>query len=112
MSHNLKIFLITRTDLTLLYAFSNGGMVVTSTILAAILFKEKLTPKQILCFVMSTVGLVLITGIGDMGGGQDLIGILFGLGAACLELMFYISMYGELLMALFLYFYAQKRARS
>lgn len=35
-----------------------------------------------------------------------------GLGAACLELMFYISMYGELLMALFLYFYAQKRARS
>lgn len=35
-----------------------------------------------------------------------------GLGAACLELMFYISMYGELLMALFLYFYAQKRVRS
>lgn len=35
-----------------------------------------------------------------------------GLGAACLELMFYISMYGELLMALFLYFYAQKSARS
>ena len=35
-----------------------------------------------------------------------------GLGAACLELMFYISMYGERLMALFLYFYAQKRARS
>ena len=30
-----------------------------------------------------------------------------GLGAACLELMFYISMYGELLMALFLYFYAK-----
>jgi len=29
-----------------------------------------------------------------------------GLGAAVLELMFYISMYGELLMALFLYFYA------
>ena len=28
------------------------------------------------------MGLVLITGIGDMGGGQDLIGILFGLGAA------------------------------
>lgn len=33
-----------------------------------------------------------------------------GLGAACLELMFYISMYGELLMALFLYFYAQKKS--
>ena len=32
-----------------------------------------------------------------------------GLGAACLELMFYISMYGELLMALFLLLYAQKK---
>lgn len=32
-----------------------------------------------------------------------------GLGAACLELMFYISMYGELLMALFLYLYAKHR---
>ncbi len=32
-----------------------------------------------------------------------------GLGAAFLELMFYISMYGELLMALFLYFYARKK---
>ena len=52
------------------------------TVVCPLLFKEKLTGRQILCFVMSTVGLVLITGIGDMGGGQDLIGILFGLGAA------------------------------
>lgn len=35
-----------------------------------------------------------------------------GLGAACMELMFYISMYGELLMALFLYFYAMKKSKS
>ena len=34
-----------------------------------------------------------------------------GLGAACLELMFYISMYGELLMALFLFFYASRKAK-
>lgn len=46
-----------------------------------LLFKEKMTPKQILCFVMSTIGLVLITGIGG-GGAQDLVGIAFGLGAA------------------------------
>lgn len=32
-----------------------------------------------------------------------------GLGAACLELMFYISMYGELLMALFLMLYTDKK---
>ena len=52
------------------------------TVVCPLLFKEKLTGRQILCFIMSTAGLVLITGIGDMGGGQDLIGILFGLGAA------------------------------
>lgn len=46
-----------------------------------LLFKEKMAPKQILCFVMSTIGLVLITGIGG-GGAQDLVGIAFGLGAA------------------------------
>lgn len=47
-----------------------------------LLFKEKLTGKQIICFVMSAVGLVLITGIGSLSGGRDMIGILFGLGAA------------------------------
>lgn len=54
------------------------------TLVCPILFKEKLTGKQIVCFVMSTVGLVLITGIGALGGGRDMIGILFGLGAAAL----------------------------
>lgn len=53
------------------------------TVLSPILFREKMTKKQIVCFVMSTVGIVLITGIGDVGGGQNLIGILFGLAAAC-----------------------------
>lgn len=57
------------------------------TVVCPVLFKEKLTGKQILCFVMSTVGLVLITGIGDIGKGNDFFGILFGLGAA----MFYAS---------------------
>lgn len=53
------------------------------TVVCPILFREKMTVKQILCFVMSTVGLVLITGIGDMSGGSNhLVGILFGLGAA------------------------------
>ena len=52
------------------------------TVVCPILFREKLTGKQILCFIMSTLGLVMITGIGDIGGGTDFIGILFGLGAA------------------------------
>ena len=55
------------------------------TLVSPILFREKLTGKQILCFVMSTAGLVMITGIGELGGGNHLVGILFGLGAA----MFY-----------------------
>lgn len=52
------------------------------TIVCPVLFKEKLTRKQIICFIMSTMGLVLITGIGDVGAGNDFIGIMFGLGAA------------------------------
>ncbi len=46
-----------------------------------LIFKEKMTAKQILCFVMSTVGLVLITEITG-GGNGDFAGIVFGLGAA------------------------------
>ena len=55
------------------------------TILCPIIFREKLTKKQIICFIMSTLGLVLITGIGDLSGASShLTGILFGLGAASL----------------------------
>ena len=52
-------------------------------IVCPLLFKERLTKKQIVCFVMSTAGLVLITGTAG-GGAQDLIGIAFGVGAALL----------------------------
>lgn len=56
------------------------------TLVCPFLFKEKLTAKQIICFIMSTLGIVMITGIGDVGeSGTNIIGILFGLGAA----MFY-----------------------
>lgn len=41
--------------------------------------------KQWICFIMSTLGIVLITGVGDLSSGSShLKGILFGLGAACL----------------------------
>ncbi len=52
------------------------------TIVCPVLFKEKLTGKQAVCFVMSTLGIVLITGIGSVHGGKDFLGILCGLGAA------------------------------
>lgn len=55
------------------------------TVVCPFLFHEKITKKQILCFVMSTVGLALVAGIMDLGkGGNDAIGIAFGLGAAVL----------------------------
>ena len=53
------------------------------TITCPFLFHEKLTGKQITCFCMSTVGLFLIIGIGNVGqGSNNLLGILLGLGAA------------------------------
>ena len=47
-----------------------------------LLFHERLTGKQIVCFVMSTLGLVLVIGVGGFRGGADVRGVLFGLGAA------------------------------
>lgn len=55
------------------------------TVACPILFKEKMGFKQWLCFGMSTLGIVLITGVGDLSAGNThLIGILFGFGAAVL----------------------------
>ena len=66
---------------TLSYYFAPVIVMVTSPLL----FKEKITVKQWICFVMSTLGILLITGIGDVStGSNSLLGIAFGLGAACL----------------------------
>lgn len=55
------------------------------TVLCPVLFKEKMGIKQWLCFIMSTVGIVLITGIGSLDTGSNhFLGIILGLGAACL----------------------------
>ena len=52
------------------------------TALCPLLFREKMGAKQWICFFMSTLGIVLITGIGELGSGSHLKGIFFGLGAA------------------------------
>ncbi|MBQ3518094.1 MAG: EamA family transporter [Clostridia bacterium] len=53
------------------------------TLVCPLLFKEKMGLKQWLCFGFSTLGIVLITGIGDLSAGTNHIkGIAFGLGAA------------------------------
>ena len=52
-------------------------------IVCPILFREKMTLRQVLCFAMSTLGLVLIIGLGAPAAEQaHLKGVLFGLGAA------------------------------
>ncbi len=52
------------------------------TLACPILFKEKLSLKQIICFIASTIGLILITNVGNLEDGNHLIGVLYGLGAA------------------------------
>lgn len=63
---------------TLCYYFAP----VIVTALSPVLFRERLTRKQLFCFVMATLGLVLITGLEPSAGSANLTGILFGLGAA------------------------------
>jgi len=49
-----------------------------------ILFREKMGLKKWICFIMSSFGIVLITGLGDLSTGSSHIkGIAFGLAAAC-----------------------------
>lgn len=54
------------------------------TALCPVLFREKLTIRQLLCFVMATAGVVMITGVSSLESKRDLIGVLLGLGAAVL----------------------------
>ena len=55
------------------------------TVASPLLFGERLSKKQIVCFLCSTAGLVLMTGIGDASSNASHIkGILLALGAAVL----------------------------
>lgn len=66
---------------TLSYYFA--PVIVTAA--CPVLFKEKMSAKQWICFFMSTLGIVLITGPGELSEKSNhLLGIAFGLGAACL----------------------------
>ena len=53
------------------------------TALCPLLFHEKMTRAQMLCFLMSTLGVALIIGSGSVhGGASDVRGICFGVSAA------------------------------
>lgn len=66
---------------TLSYYFAPVIVMIASPIL----FKEKITIKQAVCFIMSTIGLVMIIGVSGLEkSNSNLIGISFGLSAAVL----------------------------
>ncbi len=66
------------SNATLSYYFAP----VLVTIVCPFLFRERLGKRQLVCFALSTLGLVCIIGFEGMSGGQHLKGILLGLGAA------------------------------
>lgn len=55
------------------------------TVACPILFREKMSRRQILCFVMSTIGVLLIVAAGESGSAENhFLGVALGLGAAVL----------------------------
>ena len=52
--------------------------------LSPVLFRERLTKKQVACFAGSTIGLILVINVGGFGGGSHMKGVAFGLAAAVL----------------------------
>lgn len=65
---------------TLSYYFAPVIVIIASPIL----FKEKLSQKQIICFIMATIGLVMIIGVSGTQSHGNFTGIAFGLAAAVL----------------------------
>lgn len=54
------------------------------TLACPLLFGERLTRRQVVCFVGATVGLALVINPGGLTGSNPLKGVLFGLSAAAL----------------------------
>lgn len=66
---------------TISYYFAPVIVMIT----APILFKERISKKEWLCFAMSSIGIILITGLGDVSNqDNNLLGSVCGLGAAIL----------------------------
>ena len=58
---------------------------VLGTVASVFLLKEKVSKKQIICFLGATFGIIMITGVGEVSSGnKHFYGILLGLSAAVL----------------------------
>lgn len=61
VASNIMMYLIANfNNITFLYAFNNGSVLVVSAILAAILFREKLLPPRIAGIALASLGIVLL----------------------------------------------------
>ena len=61
VASNIMMYLIANfNNITFLYAFNNGSVLVVSAILAAILFREKLLPPRIAGIALASAGIVLL----------------------------------------------------
>lgn len=71
----------TVSEATLCYYFAP----IIVTLACTVLFHETLKLRQVVCFVMSTLGVILIVAVGEGGATQNrTLGIVMGLGAALL----------------------------
>ena len=59
-------------------------MIKEPEVASPLLFRERMTKKQVLCFAGATVGLVLVVNPGALTGNDPMKGVLFGLAAATL----------------------------
>lgn len=61
VASNIMMYLIANfNNITFLYAFNNGSVLVVSAVLAAILFREKLLPPRIAGIALASLGIVLL----------------------------------------------------
>lgn len=98
---NLPVLLLSGTALginwILLFEAYNNTSIATATLcyyfapiivilVSPLLLKEKLTAKKLICVLVALVGMVFVSGVlnAEFSAGKDFVGVLFGLGAACL----------------------------
>lgn len=61
IASNMMMYLIANFgNLTFLYAFNNGSVLVVSAVLAAIIFREKLLPPRLVGIALACAGIVLL----------------------------------------------------
>ena len=72
---NVLVALVGIVDTTLLYTFDNAGVMLLSALASALIFKDKLSTKNIIGCVIMTLALVLM---GASGTLADALAPMFG----------------------------------